>query len=302
MGFDEGTLKPSYKLRAGVPGASAGINVAERLGLDAGIVTRARERLGVQGEELARFLERLHGELDAAVVERARLQKAEQEVAREKNRLASEGKNEQRQKIRELERKLEELLKDFAYRAEESVKAVEERAAQTKVSREADRRVAKARREFREQFNQAVVAHTTGADTGDADATPHLMKHVAVGDRVKLRSLGGKTGQVTRVVDEDTFEVQAGAMKMRVKRGDIAEAAREETGTPLQRARGRGIRVDVGDESAGERSECDWADGRGGGADGGKISGSRVSGRSAGGADRSWDGDGGVAAGRCGSI
>jgi DNA mismatch repair protein MutS2 len=142
------------------------------------------------------------------------------------------------------------LLKDFAYRAEESVKAVEERAAQTKVSREADRRVAKARREFREQFNQAVVAHTTGADTGDADATPHLMKHVAVGDRVKLRSLGGKTGQVTRVVDEDTFEVQAGAMKMRVKRGDIAEAAREETGTPLQQARGRGIRVDVGDESA----------------------------------------------------
>ncbi len=252
VGFDEDTLAPSYKLRAGVPGASAGINVAERLGLDPGIVQRARERLGVQGEELARFLERLHRELDAAVVERARLLKAEQEVAREKNRLASEGKNEQRQKIRELERKLEDLLKDFAYRAQESVKAVEDRAAQTKVSREADRRVAKARREFREQFNQAVVAHTTGADTGDANATPHLVKNVSLGDRVKLRSLGGKLAQITRVVDEDTFEVQAGAMKMRVKRGDIAEAVRENesSGTPLQQARGRGIRVDVGDESA----------------------------------------------------
>jgi DNA mismatch repair protein MutS2 len=251
VGFDDNTLAPSYKLRAGVPGASAGINVAERLGLDSGIVKRARERLGVQGEELARFLERLHRELDAAVEERARLQKAEQEVAREKNRLAHEGKNEQRQKIRELERKLEELLKDFAYRAQESVKAVEDRAAQTKVSREADRRVAKARREFKEEFNQAVVGHTTGADTGDENATPHLVKHVAVGDRVKLRSLGGKMGQVTRLVDEDTFEVQAGPMKMRVKRADIAEVARESEGrNPLESARGRGIRVEVGSETA----------------------------------------------------
>ena len=35
VGFDEKTLQPTYELKVGVPGASAGINIAQRLGLNA---------------------------------------------------------------------------------------------------------------------------------------------------------------------------------------------------------------------------------------------------------------------------
>src|SRR5204862_6036600 len=38
VGFDEATLQPTYELRVGVPGASAGINIAQRLGLNAEII------------------------------------------------------------------------------------------------------------------------------------------------------------------------------------------------------------------------------------------------------------------------
>ena len=34
VGFDESTLQPTYELKIGVPGASAGLNIAQRLGLN----------------------------------------------------------------------------------------------------------------------------------------------------------------------------------------------------------------------------------------------------------------------------
>ncbi|HEX2599492.1 MAG TPA: endonuclease MutS2, partial [Terriglobales bacterium] len=51
VGFDERTLEPTYELRVGVPGASAGINIAQRLGLNPTIVQSARDRLSTQVQD-----------------------------------------------------------------------------------------------------------------------------------------------------------------------------------------------------------------------------------------------------------
>jgi DNA mismatch repair protein MutS2 len=69
-GVDEVTLAPNYQLRLGVPGASAGIQTAERLGLNAEIITAARQRLGSQQVDIARFLDKLHNELTQLEAER----------------------------------------------------------------------------------------------------------------------------------------------------------------------------------------------------------------------------------------
>ena len=66
-----------------------------------------------------------------------------------------------KQKVRELEKKLDALLRDFEYHAREAVNAVQDRAAAQKLSKEAERRIAKLRRDFREQFDSTVVAHLT---------------------------------------------------------------------------------------------------------------------------------------------
>jgi len=65
---------------------------------------------------------------------------------------------------------------------------------------------------------------------------------------VKLRNLG-KTARVERQVDDKTFEVSIGAMKMRVARDEIAEVVRSASSeTPLQAARSRrGVSVSVAD-------------------------------------------------------
>jgi DNA mismatch repair protein MutS2 len=251
VGFDEKTLRPTYELKVGVPGASAGINIAQRLGLNPQIIAAARQRLAGQTQDISRFLDQLHEQLDSVERERADLRKREQEVAREKSRLELEGMKEQRQQVREMEKKLDSLLRDFEYQAKEAVNAVQERAEAQKLSKDAERRLSRLRREFKEQFNSTVVAHRTGADRGDPNARPNEVKYLAEGDTVRLKSLG-RDAVIKRKIDENTFEVEAGIMKMRVPRDDIASVVRpaavEKAITPVAAARARGISVSLSNE------------------------------------------------------
>lgn len=253
VGFDESTLQPTYELKMGVPGASAGINVAQRLGLNPDIIAAARASLGRQAQDISRFLDRLHGQLRQAEEDRNRLQQREQELARERQRLASEGTKEQRQRVREMEQKLDALFRDFEYQARETVNAIQDRAQALKLSKDAERRISRLRREFKEQFDAAVVAHATGADRGDPNARPGEVKHVSEGDTVKLKSLS-RNAVVSRKLDDGTFEVEVGAMKMKVARDDIAEVVVRASDSPLRAARARGISVSVA-EDAGAPSE-----------------------------------------------
>jgi DNA mismatch repair protein MutS2 len=222
-GVDEVTLAPNYKLRLGVPGASAGIQTAERLGLNAAIIAASRQRLGSQQVDIARFLDKLHNELTQLEEDRKAAREQQYALNLERTKLAREGDVELRKRTRELETKLASLLKDFEFQMRETVRAIEDRAAQQKLSKEAERRMTRLRREFQESFNQTVVAHRTGADQGDANAQPHLLKHIAVGDQVRIKAMN-KIAVVQREIEKDVFEVALGPIKMRVKRDELADS------------------------------------------------------------------------------
>jgi DNA mismatch repair protein MutS2 len=257
-GVDEITLAPNYQLRLGVPGASAGIQTAERLGLNAHIIAAARARLGSQQVDIARFLDRLHNELTQVEEERkaARLEKYALNLERAK--LAREGDVEMKKRTRELEQKMASLLKDFEFQMRETVRAIDDRVGQQKLSKEAERRILRLRREFQESFNQVVVAHRSGADQGDQNAQPHLVKHVAAGDQVRLKTMN-KIAVVQREVEKDLFEVALGPIKMRIKRDEIAEVLggaeirANEKADPLAAARRqKGVHVTVTSASSDE--------------------------------------------------
>jgi DNA mismatch repair protein MutS2 len=254
VGFDHATLQPTYELRVGVPGASAGINIAQRLGLNPTIIEAARSKLDTQTRDVGQFLDRLHAEVREIEAERLRLKTREAELEREKARLAVEGRKEQQAKIKEMERKLETVLRDFEYHARETVNAIQDRAITQKLSKDAERRVSKLRREFREQFDATVVAHTTGADQGDPCAQPQVVKHVSEGDTVKVKSVG-RPALVSRRLDDNHFEVEIGAMKMKIARDDIAEVLVRAADSPVKAARARGISVSLEKENADVPSE-----------------------------------------------
>jgi DNA mismatch repair protein MutS2 len=254
VGFNETTLQPTYELKMGVPGASAGINIAQRLGLNPAIIDGARVRLGTQARDVGEFLDRLHANLREAESKRLRLKTRERELDQEKSRLEAEGKKDQQSKVREMEKKLESVLHDFEYHAREAVSAIQDKAAAQKVAKSAERQIAKLRREFREQFDSTVVAHASGADRGDPHGQPQVVKQVAEGDTVKLKSTG-RAARVSRKLDEDHFEVSMGVMKMKIARDDIAEvisnafSSARSGDSPVKAARARGITVSLNNEN-----------------------------------------------------
>ena len=242
VGFDPATLSPTYALRLGVPGASAGLNIAERLGMQPGIVAAARAQMTSQQADIGAFLDQLHEQLASATSERVSLKRRLEEVAAERARLDTEGRAEQKQRTRELEAKLHQLLEDFESQLRDSVKAIEDKTLSQKIARDSALRMSRLRREFSEQFSSTVLAHNTGADRNDPALKrpdPKTPKPIKVGDLVTLKSLG-RQARVNRVVDDKTFEVSMGQMKMRVTRAEIADIETIRVATPLEVARRRG--------------------------------------------------------------
>jgi len=249
-GVDPVTLIPTYRLQLGIPGASAGIQTAQRLGLNPAIVEQARERLGSQHADIARFIENLHSETEALEAERKAARAEQYALNQERARLAREGDVELKRRTRELEQKLASLLKDFEFQMRQTVSAIDDKSAQLKLSKESERRIQRLRRDFEEQFNSTVVAHRSGADKGDPNAQPHLVRHVGIGDQVRIKSMN-KIATITREVEKDLYEVALGPLKMRIKRDDIAEVVAP-AGKPLVSekpldavARQKGVRVTV---------------------------------------------------------
>jgi DNA mismatch repair protein MutS2 len=218
VGFDEETLSPTYDLRLGVPGASAGLNIAARLGLDAAIVADARAQRTTQQADIAHFLQELHNQLSTVAAERQDIAAQTAKLQHERLLLEHEGRKEQQARTAELRRELEKLIEEFEGQLRSTVKAIDDKAVAKKIQREAAVRVAGLRREFSERFQSAVSAHGPAA-TAKTTSGPRVAK---VGDLVMLKSLR-REGRVARVIDAKTLEVNVGAMKMRVDVSDIAE-------------------------------------------------------------------------------
>ena len=123
MAFDETTLRPLFRLVIGVPGGSRAIQVAERFGVDARVLERARALLPQGERDLNRLLEELGRLREAARDEREALERTRGELsAREaelksaRDRLESERMERKQAELsarRDLLRQLESQIDDY---------------------------------------------------------------------------------------------------------------------------------------------------------------------------------------------
>ncbi len=205
MGFDEETLEPTYVLRLGAPGKSAGLDIASRLGLDPALIEDARGRMSSAERDVTRFLADLHAKLDE--LEQSRREVAREKVeldAREKS-LESTWEKKYAAKIREVEQRAEQMAAEFEQRAQETIQ---------ELSQKARARIAKTRREYTEAVEAIAPAPAAQA------AAPKL--RLEEGARVRLKGIR-QPATVRRVLSGGGIEVDAGFLKMQVSASDVEE-------------------------------------------------------------------------------
>jgi DNA mismatch repair protein MutS2 len=217
MGFDEQTLEPTYVLHTGMPGKSAGLEIATRLGMPEDIMNRARAALSDRERDLSRFLSELHQRLkDVQALEADLRQKQADLVVREKE-IAREWEKRESSKLKELERRTDQMLAKFDEQAQQTIDQIVHGADQRKAAEQAQRRVAKTKRELREEFQTTVLSTQDESRHGDLQRPK-----IEEGVRVRLEGIR-EPARVRRLLDGDRLEVEAGFMKMQVSVDDVLE-------------------------------------------------------------------------------
>src|SRR5256885_869403 len=124
MGFDERTLDPTYQLRTGAPGKSAGLDIARRLGMPAHIMDRARQSMSAREQDLGTFLSELHRRLETTAELERTLKSKVDELAEREKALARDWEKRESAKLKELERRCDQVLEKFEADSRETLERI----------------------------------------------------------------------------------------------------------------------------------------------------------------------------------
>ena len=217
MGFDETTFEPTYHLQVGLPGKSAGLEIATRLGMPEDIMLRARRSMSDRERDVTRFVSELHRRIEETQALEAELRVKVAAAEKREKELAREWEQRESAKLKELERRTDAALAKFEEQAHETISRISQSADKRKAEQEAQRRVAKTKREMREDFETTVLA--TQDDSRQGRITPLRIEE---GARVRLRDVR-EPARVRRKLGDGKLEVEAGFLKMRVSVDDVIE-------------------------------------------------------------------------------
>ncbi|MDD5288231.1 MAG: endonuclease MutS2 [Dehalococcoidales bacterium] len=226
LDFDPVTLAPTYHLTVGLPGGSNALATAARLGLDAEIISHAREMLSKGTQEVETLLSHLTEERDKAQSTRLELEK----VKRDAELLKKEFEN----KLKELKTREKTVIQETRDRivSEAADLQREIRQAATELrkqkSRDTIERTKKTLASVQEKIRAATWQPQTSPET-ETETEPD--NSIAIGDTVYLKeanleAIVLKLDEVNREI-----EVQAGHTRIKMGLGGVEKIVPSSSGT-----------------------------------------------------------------------
>ena len=217
MAFDPETLQPSYRLQQGAPGSSYAFVIAGRLGLDPGIVARAKDLLGEEQLRLTEVLQRvdslrrrLEQELAAAETA-ARVAQAEQGRSEQLRREAEEERRTARQQLRQ-------RLDEEVQAARQSLRAARDALRQQELERRREDALMEARRRI-----EGVEARWSDEQPPAPPPGP-APEGVVPGDRVFVPQVGQEGNVLSAPDDGGRVWVAVGSLRLQSAVSDLRVA------------------------------------------------------------------------------
>jgi DNA mismatch repair protein MutS2 len=216
--FDDVNLRPTYRLMVGVPGGSSGIAIAQRLGIAAHIIDRARSLLTPESREAADLIAYLHRSRDELDRMQQQMAAERRSLEEERKKLRTEWVDRQQKRIRELEAQFAEMQKRFDENVARVIEAVKERELRASLEKTARRKGADIRSEAREELNAALVQTISDSQTdlGTASSGQEPIRVDALQPGVRIRLRGFSKPVIFRRLDGSSAEIEAGPLRMKV--------------------------------------------------------------------------------------
>lgn len=223
MEFDQATLTPTYRFKAGIPGSSYALEMAERLGFAPQLMGRARQALGQQQTKLEALIadlesssQRYRKDLEDVLAEKVRLDDLVRKYEAKTSSLAAELKEAKRKALEEAEA----IVETANATIELSIKEIRERGA--------DKQVVKAARENVTRLKENIAVQQEEVGPPEQEAPPD---DLAAGSIVTLAG-GTDAGEIESVAgDGKTAVVIFGNLKMRVSTADLRPGRKRNSGT-----------------------------------------------------------------------
>lgn len=222
MEFDDKSLKPTYRLLIGIPGASNAFNIAARLGMDKSVVDRGQSLMDGESQDLNNMIANL-----------------------EKRRKEFEQKNEQLKvqlaKNKNVEKNYEQKSDALDKSKNSELQAAKVRANQivAKAKKESDRIIEELHKMQREgvavKEDQIISAKTNLKNLHQDEAIKKnkVLKRnkrrqaLKVGDEVKALTYD-QVGTIIRKDKNNQFEVQLGILKMKFDADELEKVQNSE--------------------------------------------------------------------------
>ncbi len=236
MGFNESTLQPTYELRLGMPGKSAGLDIATRLELPEYILQHARSVMPRLQADFQQLLTELQTQIDENSRATREKDAAAEELRQRQASLEADAVKRETQRQREWARKSDTIVADFEARAQMLMQQLSETSTeQRKGLEQAQRQVARTRREFREESADVMTPAIPAAKLPPPPA-------IDEGTRVRLKDVR-EIATVRRLLKNGMLEVEAGFLRMQVPRDEVVEVV---TTKGEERRSLKNINIEVG--------------------------------------------------------
>jgi DNA mismatch repair protein MutS2 len=233
FGFDPQTFAPTYRLNYGSPGSSLALEIANRLGMPAGVIEQARAHRSARESQLAEHLAKIERDMQALEHERRLAARERETLAEGAAKLQSrdqELRNREETFKRKLDERIEERLREARREIDTVVEALKVRT--DALAADAERRIAPrlviptgetgaARAEARAAID--AIGERLRAPSQPAGSAPAAAaepgRAPAVGDRVLVGAFGLE-GVVQALHDRDA-EVDVRGKRLRARLDEL---------------------------------------------------------------------------------